>query len=126
MKRDILPDLDVAKRLILELGHAGVRLGTRGRHITYDAPRGVLTAEIRERLRANRSLICNLLAQSSREGGRELDALRGPQVNAAPSRRIPCWYPSHPRWISIYGAMVCGVCHPPADPSLVASWEGAE
>ncbi len=24
-------------------------------------------------------------------------------------------------WLSIYGQVTCGICHPPADPSLVAS-----
>jgi|RhiMetdeSRZDD1v2_1073273.scaffolds.fasta_scaffold193463_2 hypothetical protein len=28
------------------------------------------------------------------------------------------------RWRSIYGAVVCARCHPPADAALVAGWEG--
>ena len=30
------------------------------------------------------------------------------------------------RWLSIYGATVCGSCHPPASPSLVARWIEAD
>jgi hypothetical protein len=28
------------------------------------------------------------------------------------------------RWRSIYGALLCTRCHPPADAALVAAWEG--
>jgi len=28
------------------------------------------------------------------------------------------------RWCSVYGAVVCGTCHPPADAALVVVWEG--
>jgi hypothetical protein len=28
------------------------------------------------------------------------------------------------RWRSVYGAVVCARCHPPADAALVAGWEG--
>jgi hypothetical protein len=28
------------------------------------------------------------------------------------------------RWRSVYGAVVCARCHPPADVALVAGWEG--
>ena len=28
------------------------------------------------------------------------------------------------RWRSVYGAVVCTRCHPPASPTLVAAWEG--
>jgi hypothetical protein len=30
------------------------------------------------------------------------------------------------RWRSVYGAVVCAQCHPPADAALVAAWEGEE
>jgi hypothetical protein len=29
------------------------------------------------------------------------------------------------RWRSVYSAVVCVKCHPPADAALVAPWEGA-
>ena len=30
------------------------------------------------------------------------------------------------RWVSVYGAVLCVVCHPPVSPGLVARWsEGA-
>jgi hypothetical protein len=29
-------------------------------------------------------------------------------------------------WVSAHGAVVCGTCHPPADPELVARWFGPE
>jgi hypothetical protein len=28
------------------------------------------------------------------------------------------------RWRSVYGAVVCARCHPPAEAALVAAWEG--
>jgi hypothetical protein len=28
------------------------------------------------------------------------------------------------RWRSVYGAVVCTECHPPAEAALVAGWEG--
>jgi DNA modification methylase len=34
----------------------------------------------------------------------------------------PCRYPSHRRWRSIYGVLLCGVCTPPAQEGLVAQW----
>jgi hypothetical protein len=30
------------------------------------------------------------------------------------------------RWRSVYGAVVCAKCLPPASPELVAAWEGEE
>lgn len=30
------------------------------------------------------------------------------------------------RWKSIYDVLICGTCHPPADMTLVASWEDEE
>jgi hypothetical protein len=30
------------------------------------------------------------------------------------------------RWRSVYDAVVCAQCHPPADAALVAAWEGEE
>ena len=30
------------------------------------------------------------------------------------------------RWLSIYGAVICAICHPPADSSTVARWVDAE
>lgn len=33
-----------------------------------------------------------------------------------------CPYPGHRRWHSTSGAVICGYCHPPANPSLVAEW----
>jgi len=120
MKPDFLPDLDTAKRLILELGHQGVRLGTKGRHVTFDAPRGVLTAETKELLRVNRPLIHSLLRRAV-----NTSATPGPEVptrRSAPvlQRRLHCMYPSHVDWLSIHGARVCRTCHPPAAPDLVA------
>jgi hypothetical protein len=30
------------------------------------------------------------------------------------------------RWRSIYGVLICGRCHPPAEAALVAGWEGKD
>src|SRR5262245_40203808 len=42
----------------------------------------------------------------------------------AVSWRCPCCHGAR-RWRSIYGAVVCARCHPPADAAQVAAWEGA-
>jgi hypothetical protein len=51
---------------------------------------------------------------------------------AAHARETPavswrCWVcHGTRRWRSIYGAVVCARCHPPADVALVTAWEGGE
>jgi hypothetical protein len=30
------------------------------------------------------------------------------------------------RWRSVYGAVICARCHPPASPTLVAAWAGKD
>ncbi len=35
----------------------------------------------------------------------------------------PCWWCGRRQWWrSIHGAVVCGYCHPPAAPGLIADW----
>ena len=44
---------------------------------------------------------------------------------SAPASRVgdgACSYPDHARWRSVHGVLVCGECHPPASPGLVAEW----
>ncbi len=58
--------------------------------------------------------------------------LDGPPLNRsvhemfdrAASRYADC--ARHEHWRSTTGAVVCGVCHPPGHPSLVAEWIEAE
>ncbi len=41
----------------------------------------------------------------------------------APIPSGACWACGRIRyWLSVYDHMVCGVCHPPADPALVLEW----
>jgi hypothetical protein len=56
----------------------------------------------------------------------DLPDLPGPAVVRAGVRPCP-WCGRRKWWRSIYGVVVCGWCHPPAAPELVAEWlDGAE
>ena len=120
MKPDFLPDLETAKRLILELSHQGVRLGTKGRHVTFDAPRGVLTAETKELLRVNKPLVHSLLRRAMSTAAPADPRVAKHRLAPIPQRRLHCMYPSHVDWLSIHGARICRICHPPAAPDLIA------
>ena len=49
-------------------------------------------------------------------------------VAAATNRAAPSCFScgSTERWLSIHGAIVCVVCHPPAHPSLIKAWLGPD
>lgn len=120
MRPDPLPDLDTSKRLILELGRLGVRLGTNGPRITFDAPPGVLTEDTRELIKTNRHIIHDLLRREAIKGGELKAAPILPKRPLPPQSRLHCLYPTHTDWLSIYGARICRICHPPAAAHLVA------
>ena len=58
------------------------------------------------------------VAYVTQKEGYVAHALETPAV----SWRCPCCKGAR-RWRSVYGAVVCARCHPPADAALVASWE---
>ncbi len=83
------------RRVVLSIGRGRKRL-----HVS--APVGALSSELREVLRRQKWSLLALLERRP-EGA--------------------CYICSGTRyWLSVYHALVCGICHPPADPSLVAEW----
>ena len=52
------------------------------------------------------------------------ETTKAPNISAEPSRRSPvCFACKTSRfWLSIHGVTVCGLCHPPGSPDLVAEW----
>jgi hypothetical protein len=54
----------------------------------------------------------------------------GKKVRVVPSRPRPagaCTCCGGTRfWLSVQDALICGTCHPPANPSLVREWIGGE
>ena len=61
--------------------------------------------------------------------GQILSVSSGPEVvtpRAASSNRLQCCRACQETryWVSIYGATICGRCHPPASASLIERWVG--
>ena len=58
------------------------------------------------------------------ELSRSDDALERPWTGRSPTATPLVCYACHERrfWLSIHGVMVCGLCHPPGSPDLVAEW----
>ncbi len=83
------------RRVVLSIGRGRKRL-----HVS--APVGALSSELREVLRRQKWSLLALLERRP-EGG--CYACHGTRY-----------------WLSIHQALICGVCHPPAYPSLVAEW----
>ena len=92
--------------LLAHLRDRGVVLVADGDRLRC-RPGSVLTAEDLAVLRANKPTI--------------LDRLSVPPD----SRRVVCHACRSRRfWQSVHGAIVCGTCHYPASPDLVARWLG--
>ncbi len=92
--------------LIADLRDRGVVLVADGDRLRC-RPDSLLTAEDLAALRTNKPTI--------------LDRLSAPPV----SHRVVCYSCRSRRfWQSVHGAIVCGVCHYPASPDLVARWLG--
>jgi len=73
-----------------------------GRHLRIRAPKGMVTPELRAELTQHKMAVLAWLCKR-REGA----------CFACKSTHF---------WLSVHGSLVCGVCHPPADPSLVSEW----
>ena len=92
--------------LLAHLRDRGVVLVVDGDRLRC-RPGSLLTAEDLAALRANKPTI--------------LDRLSAPPD----SRRVVCLACRSRRfWQSIHGAIVCGLCHAPGSPDLVARWIG--
>ena len=93
-----------ANTLFKELTKRGAILDVsrEGDRLRVNAPRGILTTDICEALTQQKWALLALVRQRP-EGG--CYACHGTRY-----------------WLSIHQALICGRCHPPANPSLVAEW----
>jgi hypothetical protein len=75
--------------------------------------------------RSTMTPLCQHVRPVRREGAPQL--IPGiPSIAHRPNSPSACYTcGTTRRWRSVYGAAVCGQCHPPADAALVAVWEGA-
>ena len=95
------------ERLVADLRARGVTLAVDG-DLLRCRPRSALTVDDLATLRANKPAV--------------LSFLRAEQVG-----RLVCHTCREQRfWLSVYGVVVCGVCHPPATERHVAEWLGHE
>jgi hypothetical protein len=62
--------------------------------------------------------------ESSNEGEPHLTSVIPPMSHWPNSSRACYACGTMRRWCSVYGAVVCAQCHPPADAALVAVWAG--
>jgi hypothetical protein len=103
-----------------------IRLTVDGEQLRYDAPEDAITEEVLLCLRQYKAALLTLLQ-------RPPDAPPPPAVDAhaayippgSPACLLDTCYAcgTTRRWRSIYGAVVCARCHPPAHVTLVAGWE---
>ena len=97
--------------LLQSLVERGVRFHVRNERLVVDAPVGALSNDDLLALKAQKSAVVALLARQA----------------TSPVRRLVCFACKERHfWRSIYGVTVCGLCHPPASPKLVAEWLDAE
>jgi TubC N-terminal docking domain len=121
-----------------------IRLTADGNQLRYDAPESAITEAVLTLLRQHKTALLALLQQGhtsiSEAMAQEAEAPSTAPALAAsaavpPSHiqgqkpptaawRCPCCKGTR-RWRSVYGTVVCGTCHPPADVALVAGWEDA-
>ena len=93
--------------LVSDLRHRGVRFWVRNQRLVIDAPDDALTDQDIQSLRTNKSAIVALLGREHPPTHWKL------HCHSCRSRRF---------WRSIYGQVICAVCHPPAADHLVADW----
>lgn len=98
-----------AERVIADLRARGIVLVADGTHLRC-RPRSALTECDLATLREIKPAV---LARLREERGASL-------------AKVVCYSCKSSRfWRSIHGPIVCGICHPPATPELVAKWLGS-
>ena len=122
-----------------------IRLTVDGDQLRYDAPEDAITEEVLSCLRQHKTALLMLLKQEHASMPAPMvqnaKALSNAPALAAPAFVTPlgskalqtdtgawrchcCHGTRH--WRSIYGAVVCARCHPPAAAPLVAAWAGED
>ena len=92
-----------ATDLIQDLRRRGLRLRPNGDKLRLEGPARLLTPDLRERLTHAKMEILAALKREAAPGA--CGACRGTNF-----------------WYSVHGAVVCWMCHPPADLDLVNWW----
>jgi len=94
-------DILSVPNLLAELEKRGIRLAIEAGSLTVEGPRRAMTPELRQALATHKA---DLLAALTSWPG-------------------PCYCCGEVAWwLSVYDVVICGRCHPPADPSLVRAW----
>jgi hypothetical protein len=101
-----------AAETLTELSRRGVTIRVEGDNLRL-GPRAALDDGLLARIREHKGEIIRLLA--ARKGG------EGEVRSILPTRRCRACN-SWLFWVSVYGAVACATCHPPASRSLVKSW----
>ena len=112
--------------LLAELKRRGITLRPEGADaIRYTAPRGAMTDELREAIRAHKHELLRLLAPGEFRRTEDPPLLPSPNVTFALSLQADgrCFLCGGSRWwLSRYGVLICAQCHPPTVPELVARY----
>lgn len=100
---------------------AGIRLIANGDKLRYSSPSsppGALTDELRALIREHKPPLLKLLSPPPEVR---------PGLPPSLTRDGTCFACCRARWwLSRFNQLVCGECHPPASPVLVARWFGEE
>jgi hypothetical protein len=121
-----------ATDVLTALTALGCQVSPAGDTLHVRDPHHALRDPLRQAIRIHKAALLTLLTHSA-----PLSAGHKPgQVPESPqpvTQVTPCWVQTPGscyacgttrRWRSIYGAVVCARCHPPADVALVAAWAG--
>lgn len=114
-----------AVALLRTLREAGCELQAEGDRLRVNAPKGVLTDELRSLIRQHKPELLRLLApvKASRIEESATLPLSGVTFALSLRRDGTCYVCGGSRWwLSVYGVLVCCLCHPPPAPELVSRY----
>ena len=122
-----------ATDVLTTLTALGCQVSPEGDTLRVLDPHHALSDAIRQAIRTHKAAILALLTHPAPTSTEQRPG-QTPELPQAARQSTPSW--ERPgacyacgttrRWRSVYGAVVCAECHPPADAALVAAWEGAE
>jgi len=117
--------LDTARARRVELRDAGLVVDTGVRRATHTGRRAVCWVAAH---RPSRRPATGPTAAGPTPMAPTARSNPGPlRMTLVPPTPTGCWWCGRSHWWrSIHGAVVCGHCHPPAVPSLVAEWIDAD